>query len=99
MLVEFSVKNFASIKNEITFSMVAGSGDENLENTIKSEKNNEKYLRTTAIYGANASGKTSIGRMLMIIFNFISKSFTAFGTSPNESIIKINRMTFFTNNN
>ena len=74
MLVEFSVKNFTSIKNEITFSMVAGSGDENLENTIKSEKSDERYLRTTAIYGANASGKTNFNRALTAAIMMIRKS-------------------------
>ena len=37
MLIEFSVKNFMSIKDEMTFSMVAGTGDENLENVIKNK--------------------------------------------------------------
>ena len=37
MLVEFSVKNFMSIKNEITFSMVAGTGDENKDNIIENK--------------------------------------------------------------
>ena len=43
MLVEFSVKNFMSIKDEITFSMVAGNGDENIENLIKYKKTGERY--------------------------------------------------------
>ena len=38
MLVEFSVKNFMSIKNEITFSMVAGTGEENNDNIIENKK-------------------------------------------------------------
>ena len=58
MLVEFSVKNFMSIKDEITFSMVAGNGDENIENLIKDKKTGERYLKSTAIYGAN--GKTNL---------------------------------------
>lgn len=64
MLVEFSVKNFMSIKDEVTLSMVAGSGDENSENIIKKENSNEKYLKSTAIYGANASGKTNFMKAL-----------------------------------
>ncbi|MBP3502577.1 MAG: ATP-binding protein [Clostridia bacterium] len=64
MLVEFSVKNFMSIKDEMTFSMVAGTGDENIENIIKDEKTGEGYLKSTAIYGANASGKTNFMRAL-----------------------------------
>lgn len=64
MLVEFSVKNFMSIKDEMTFSMVAGSGDENAQNVIQNEKTGEGYLKSTAIYGANASGKTNFMRAL-----------------------------------
>ena len=43
MLVEFSVKNFMSIKEEMVFSMVAGTGDENIENTINVENIGERY--------------------------------------------------------
>lgn len=64
MLVEFSVKNFMSIKEELTFSMVAGNGDENIENIIKNKETSEGYLKSTAIYGANASGKTNFMRAL-----------------------------------
>ena len=58
MLLEFSIKNFLSFKDKITFSMEAASGNENEENiTIK---DNERILKTTALYGANASGKTNL---------------------------------------
>lgn len=58
MLIEFSVKNFLSFKDKITLSMEKGNGDEKLENVFT--KNDVDLLRTTAIYGANASGKTNI---------------------------------------
>lgn len=64
MLVEFSVKNFMSIKDEITFSMVAGTGDENIENIIRDKNTDEGYLKSSAIYGANASGKTNFMKAL-----------------------------------
>ena len=60
MLIEFSVKNFMSFKNKVTLSMEKGTGDENLENVISS--NNIDLLKTTAIYGANASGKSNLLR-------------------------------------
>ena len=55
MLIEFSVKNFASLKDKVTLTMEKGSGNENPENVI------EKYdlLKNVAIYGANASGKSN----------------------------------------
>lgn len=58
MLIEFSVKNFLSFKNKVTLSMEKGNGDENLDNIIST--NNVDLLKTTAIYGANASGKSNI---------------------------------------
>lgn len=58
MLLEFSVKNFLSFKDKVTFSMEAATGNENEENIII--KNNERVLKTTALYGANASGKTNL---------------------------------------
>lgn len=74
MLVEFSVKNFMSIKDEITFSMVAGIGDENIENTIKVENTDETYLKSTAIYGANASGKTNFMKALTVAILMVRRS-------------------------
>lgn len=74
MLIEFSVKNFKSIKNEMIFSMMAGNGDENLENVVKNSKMNECYLKSTAIYGANASGKTNIIKAMSAAILLIRKS-------------------------
>ncbi len=58
MLIEFSVKNFLSFKDKVTLSMEKGNGNENLDNIISN--NNIDLLKTTAIYGANASGKSNI---------------------------------------
>lgn len=58
MLVQFSVKNFMSFKDKVSFSMEAGIGNENEDNICK--LNNERILKTAAIYGANASGKTNL---------------------------------------
>ena len=62
MLVEFSVKNFLSFKDKVTLSMEKGNGDENLDNIISN--NNIDLLKTAAIYGANASGKSNILKAL-----------------------------------
>ncbi|WP_440956112.1 AAA family ATPase [Methanosarcina sp. Mfa9] len=62
MLIEFSIENFRSIKEEVTFSLLA-SPDKSLEkNTFESEALNkgDRLLRTAAIYGANASGKSNM---------------------------------------
>ena len=74
MLIEFSVKNFMSIKDEITFSMIAGTGDENIENIINDKNTSEGYLKTAAIYGANASGKTNFIKALTAAILTVRKS-------------------------
>lgn len=62
MLIEFSVKNFLSFKDRTTLSMEKGNGDEVLENVIKN--NITDILKTSAIYGANASGKSNLLKAL-----------------------------------
>ncbi len=58
MLIEFSVKNFLSFKDKVTLSMEKGNGDENLDNIMT--KDGLNLLKTAAIYGANASGKSNL---------------------------------------
>ena len=62
MLIEFSAKNFLSFKDKVTLSLEKGNGDENLDNVISNNK--VDLLKTTAIYGANASGKSNILKAL-----------------------------------
>ena len=62
MLIQFTVKNFRSIKNELILSMIAGQNDEHNENLIQYK--NEKILPSVAIFGANAAGKTNIFKAL-----------------------------------
>ena len=54
-LIEFSVENFKIFKNRTTFSMLSRKND---EHTF--ESNSENILKTSFIYGPNASGKTSL---------------------------------------
>ena len=67
MLIEFSVSNYRSIKEAITFSMVASNAVKELEsptegvNNIFWDKNNKnKYLKSAVVYGANGSGKSNL---------------------------------------
>lgn len=62
MLIEFSVENFMSIRDRITLSLLAGKESENMDNVIINEKNN--ILKSVAIYGPNASGKSNIFKAL-----------------------------------
>jgi len=59
MLVQFLFENFKCFKDETKLSLVASQHiKENEENVIKSDKYN--LLKTTVIYGPNASGKTKL---------------------------------------
>ena len=76
MILEFTAKNFLSIKDEITLSMVASKDTSHDENIIKYEdgKKTKNALKSVVIYGANASGKTNILRALQFVVWFIKKS-------------------------
>ena len=62
MLLQFNVKNFMSIKNEIVLSLNATSDKKHSDSLLYS--NNEKVLPSIAIYGANAAGKSNIFKAL-----------------------------------
>ena len=52
MLCQFTVKNFKSIRDEITFDMQATAISEHEDRIIK-DKDGELYLPVSAIYGPN----------------------------------------------
>lgn len=62
MLIEFNVANFRSLRERQTLSMVKAKGDELTEsNTFKtSNTNGLELLRSVAIYGPNAGGKSNV---------------------------------------
>ena len=69
MLIQFSVANYRSIKDEATLSLVAGPGREHRERNVRrpAMQGNVRavpLLRSAAIYGANAAGKTNLIRAL-----------------------------------
>lgn len=73
MLIEFSVKNYLSFKDKVTFSMEKGIGNE-LHNNFFSFNENIELLNTAAIYGANASGKTNLIKALAFSILFVRNS-------------------------
>lgn len=76
MLVEFTVKNFRSIKEELVFSMAKAKGDE-LENTnsfTPSAPSSVALLRSAAIYGPNAAGKSNVIRAIMEMESIVRHS-------------------------
>jgi len=67
MLVEFTVNNFKSIKDTVTFSMLASSKDEG--NSFQKRKYN--LLKSAILYGANASGKSNFLRAMAFMKRFV----------------------------
>ncbi|MBP0014239.1 MAG: ATP-binding protein [Roseofilum sp. SBFL] len=78
MLIEFSVGNYRSFKEPVTFSMVAANlvsknKPINEDNSFSVDKN-LKLLKSSAIYGANASGKSNLVKALGFMKWFIINS-------------------------
>ena len=78
MLIEFTVGNFKSFRNKTTFSMIAAnltSEDPALDtdNVIPISKN-LSLLKSAAVYGANASGKSNLGIALRFMRDMIVMS-------------------------
>lgn len=58
MLLQFSVENYRSIKDKAVLSMIASADKQHNNNYSLSGK--DKCLKTVAVYGANASGKSNL---------------------------------------
>lgn len=82
MLIEFSVTNYRSFRDEVTFSMVAGplktNSGELEERNLFVAPGDIYLLRTAAIYGPNASGKSNLISAIEFMRKFVitSSNFT-----------------------
>ena len=72
MIIDFSIQNYLSIKDEISLSLLSNnkniSGDLNI---IPIENGRFNLYSFSAIYGPNASGKTNIIKALSDLISFI----------------------------
>ena len=59
MLCQFTVKNYKSIRDEMTFDMQAAAISEHEDKVIR-DKNGEQFLPVSAIYGPNGGGKSNV---------------------------------------
>ena len=66
MLCQFTVKNFKSIRDEMTFDMQAAAISEHEDRVIK-DRDGEYYLPVSAIYGPNGGGKSNVLEALHIL--------------------------------
>jgi uncharacterized protein len=78
MLIEFSVGNYRSFKKKVTFSMVAAnlvSQDKNLDNhNVFAVDKELSLVKSAAVYGANASGKSNLAKALQFMVWFMINS-------------------------
>ncbi|WP_408913627.1 AAA family ATPase [Brucella pseudogrignonensis] len=75
MIVDISIKNFRSFREEVLFSMVAERGfNDRTENYRVVEAGKISVLRSAVIFGANASGKSNLLRAIRAIKWLITAS-------------------------
>ena len=63
MLCQFTVKNYKSIRDEVTFDMQVAAISEHEDRIIK-DQDGELYLPVSAIYGPNGGGKSNVLKAL-----------------------------------
>lgn len=83
MLCQFTVKNFKSIRDEITFDMQAAAISEHEDRIIK-DADGELYLPVSAVYGPNGGGKSNVLEALHSLVTKVLRPLYA--TSNNEDI-------------
>lgn len=83
MLCQFTVKNFKSIRDEVTFDMQAAVISEHEDRIIK-DNDDELYLPVSAIYGPNGGGKSNVLEALNSLVTKVLRPLYA--TSNNEEI-------------
>lgn len=82
MLMQFNFKNFKSFKDDTRLDMTATSITEHPYNLISS--GDEKHIKIAAIYGANASGKSTVLEAFKFMQKWVLNSFKQ--ASENEYI-------------
>jgi AAA15 family ATPase/GTPase len=76
MIIDFTVKNFRSVKDRQTFSMLAAAiKDEHPGNVFQpGEEKKLSLLKTSVIFGPNASGKSNLILALKSLAAFVVQS-------------------------
>lgn len=78
IVMNLEVDNLFAFKNfKMNFSYPKKIVNSPISGEFLETKPNFRYKKLNVLMGSNASGKTSVGRVLMAIFNFISKKESA----------------------
>jgi len=106
MIIEIRLSNFFSIKEEIVLDLRAGKSNSKKVRDLNENVfywNDDKVLKTVALYGANASGKSNIIKAIRfccgmifqshlhnedVIFNFIPFKFDRYQEKPSTFLIR-----------
>lgn len=81
MIIRFSVENWMSFRNRVSFSMIASRERQHSKRVPRVDKYQMRVLPVAAIYGGNASGKTNFFRALSFAKKLVVK-----GTHPDSLI-------------
>ena len=72
MLCQFSVKNYKSIRDDITFDMQAAAISEHTDKVIK-DSDEQLFLPVSVIYGPNGGGKSNVLEALQALGTMVLK--------------------------
>lgn len=79
MLISYSIANFKSFRERQTLSLIAATKLQRKENTFLADVDGESLmlLKTAAVYGPNASGKSNLLRALSAVQEIVGRTPTA----------------------
>ncbi len=88
MLSQFTVKNYKSIRDELTFDMQAVAISEHPAHLIK-DTDGEEYLPVAAIYGPNGGGKSNVLEAFQVLVAKVTRPlYVATSNSDREPALK-----------
>ena len=78
IIMDLKVDNFMMFKNfHMNMSYPKKIVDSSIEGEFLTNRKNFRYKKVNILMGANATGKTSLGKIIMYVFNLISRGKTA----------------------
>ncbi len=83
MIVEITIENFKALREATTLSFVAGTASR-LSGNLLIHRNGERFVKSLALYGPNASGKTTVLDGLYALGSFVL--FSSKDQKPTEKI-------------
>lgn len=88
MLCQFTVKNFKSIRDEITFDMQAAAITEHTDRVIV-DRDGQQFLPVSAIYGPNGGGKSNVLEALFTLCTAVMRPIYAAKAQEEYKIYRI----------